>query len=129
MIFLYCILFRATGESTRDCSPDSEMLFDDMENDLEVEDLSGQPSLNEPKNPDINPNSNRSSLYFNDGHRSIDFVLTWKKLVSDLEKDKNLEIQRSARRAVFESKLEEQGLMLEREIMDDEVTFVKVKWQ
>lgn len=117
--------FRATGESTRDCSPDSEMLFDEMENDLEIEDLDTlSPSTNDPKMPAPDPNSNSKSLFFNDGIRSIDFVLCWKKLVNDSEA--YLEEQRNEKRRVFERRLQEEGLNIEKEVIEEEITFVKV---
>jgi hypothetical protein len=74
------------------------------------------------------------TLYFDDGERSVDYVLVWKKLVpnddGDNEKEKEdlkkREQLRAERREVFEENLVNEGLELERYVVDDEITFVKI---
>lgn len=60
------------------------------------------------------------SLLFSDGNRSVDFVLVWKTAIEDTEEG------RCTRRAIFEQNLIKEGLELEREILEGEITFVKV---
>lgn len=92
-----------------------------------------------PQNPYANHRTKNESLFFADGERSVDFVLVWKRLVpscdeerSDALKARELndihqkETERSERREVFEENLIHEGLELEREIVDEEINFVKV---
>lgn len=62
-----------------------------------------------------------NSLFFIDGLRSIDFVCVW----SPNEDDETEEL-RVQRRFVFEENLEIEGLHLEREVVKDDLHFVKV---
>lgn len=64
-----------------------------------------------------------NTLYFNDGKRSIDFVLVWKK------QDENRiasEENRSVKREIFETNLINEGLELEHTIIEDSICFIKV---
>lgn len=92
-----------------------------------------------PQNPYGAHRTKNESLFFADGERSVDFVLVWKRLVpscdeerSDALKARELndicqkEAERSERREVFEENLIHEGLELEREIVDEEINFVKV---
>lgn len=92
-----------------------------------------------PQNPYGQRDDKSNSLYFNDGVRSVDFVLVWKKLVpssdeerSDVLKNQELddinlkETDRLAKREVFEKNLAKEGLELERKTVDEEVNFVKI---
>lgn len=90
----------------------------DLNEDLEME---FDPGMDEPKS---DFELNVSSLHFKDGVRSVDFVLVWKKLVEDSEA--HLEEQRNKRREIFELNLEKVGLQLEKETLEEEITFVKV---
>lgn len=92
-----------------------------------------------PQNPYGNHRNKNESLFFADGERSVDFVLVWKRLTpscdeerSDALKARELndicqkEAERKDRREVFEENLIHEGLELEREIVDEEINFVKV---
>lgn len=92
-----------------------------------------------PRNPYGDRPTKNDSLFFNDGLRSVDFVLVWKKLVpsndderSEVLKHRELveinkkEAERTERREVYEENLINEGLELEREIVDEEINFVKV---
>lgn len=63
-----------------------------------------------------------NSLFFIDGLRSIDFVCVW----SSSENDETEE-SRARQRIVFEDNLETEGLHLEREVVKDDLHFIKVK--
>lgn len=60
-------------------------------------------------------------MYFNDGLRTIDFVIVWTP-----DDDILIETQRNVKRAVFEENLINEGLDLEIETVDDDLNFVKV---
>lgn len=62
-----------------------------------------------------------NSLFFIDGLRSIDFVCVW----STNENDETEEFL-TQRRIVFEENLEKEGLHLEREVVKDDLHFIKV---
>jgi anoctamin-1 len=90
-----------------------------------------------PQNPYCDRPNTNSSLYFDDGIRSVDYVLVWKKLIPrDLEdgaakeKEENeirrKESERAERRAVFEESLMSEGLELESYVIDDELHFKKI---
>lgn len=92
-----------------------------------------------PQNPYGDRPTKNNSLFFDDGLRSVDFVLVWKKLVpsddderSDVLRQRELddihrkEAERVERRDVYEESLIHEGLELEREIVDEEIHFVKV---
>lgn len=65
-------------------------------------------------------NSKNPTLFFNDGRRSIDFVLVWKiKLDEDPAQ--------AMKRNVFQDNLLNEGLEIEREVFDD-LHFVKVSF-
>ncbi|KAG5679996.1 hypothetical protein PVAND_009529 [Polypedilum vanderplanki] len=135
----------AEEDSPAEQSLRSSIRFDDEGNDIESiakdepdvrMNVVHQP-MNEsqyPKNPfgdregDVN-----STLYFDDGERSVDYVLVWKKLFpnngdDEKEKDdiKRREASRAERREVFEENLLNEGLELERYVLDDEITFIKI---
>lgn len=76
---------------------------------------------NEPPDPFSNVSTKMStSLVFNDGERSIDFVLVWQ--AGDDEKAEEL---RSIKRSIFEENLQNEGLELEYEIIDN-LHFIKI---
>lgn len=54
-----------------------------------------------------------ASLFFNDGERSIDFVLVWKPCDDNAQ-----ESLRCTKRAIFEENLVNEGLEVERETID-----------
>ncbi|GAB0099220.1 Anoctamin [Sergentomyia squamirostris] len=76
-----------------------------------------------PRNPFDNKKAANESLYFADGKRSVDFVLVWKRSDHDLTA---LDEQRSKKRAIFEENLENEGLDLEMETVEDELFFTKI---
>uniref|UniRef100_A0A336LP51 Anoctamin n=1 Tax=Culicoides sonorensis TaxID=179676 RepID=A0A336LP51_CULSO len=79
------------------------------------------PTLDCPDNP-FGENVVNPSLYFNDGQRSVDFVLVWRE---DFAESPGRQ-ERAAKRATFEENLVTEGLELEHELIDDEFHFVKV---
>lgn len=92
-----------------------------------------------PQNPYGQRVIKNSSLFFEDGERSVDFVLVWKKLMphddderSEVLRQKEIaeidekESARTERREVFEEHLINEGLEIEREVVDDEINFVKI---
>lgn len=92
-----------------------------------------------PQNPYAAHQTKNDTLFFTDGKRSVDFVIVWKKLMphnddersdalNQREKDEvnRKESERVERREVFEKNLKEEGLELEHEIVDEEITFVKI---
>jgi anoctamin-1 len=92
-----------------------------------------------PQNPYGQHETKNHSLFFEDETRSIDFVLVWKKLVphddderSDALKSREIEeidkkeSDRAARREVFEENLINEGLNIERTVVDEEITFIKI---
>ncbi|CAH1722389.1 unnamed protein product [Chironomus riparius] len=79
------------------------------------------------------------SLFFDDGSRSVDYVLVWKKILppddydetdalkaKELDKITKEEEARASRRQVFEENLQIEGLQLEKYVVDDEIHFVKI---
>lgn len=88
-----------------------------------------------PKNPFGDRDMN-SSLYFDDGLRSVDYVLVWKNLLpvendeamkeKELEDIKRKEAVRAEKREVFEENLMSEGLELEKYVVDDEIYFIKI---
>lgn len=70
---------------------------------------------------------NNPSLTFNDGVRSIDYVLVWDKHKENTGKPENKQ-EAIKRREIFEANLEGEGLQLERENPEHlhELNFVKV---
>lgn len=92
-----------------------------------------------PQNPYGQRETKNNSLFFEDGERSVDFVLVWKKLMVHDDDDRSEVLKqkerddieekegaRSERREVFEENLINEGLQIEREVVDDEIYFVKV---
>lgn len=61
-----------------------------------------------------------NSLYFDDGNRSIDFVLVWQPSQDEREEDLNM-----IKRKTFEINLINEGLEIEREKYG-ELTFIKI---
>lgn len=74
-----------------------------------------------PRNIFDNKKSDNESLYFNDGKRSIDFVLAWQAAEERNTEEKIREIKR----AIFEENLRHEGLELEAEETGD-LHFVKI---
>lgn len=79
------------------------------------------------------------SLYFDDGVRSVDYVLVWKKLIppdvcdetnavkiKEIDDLNKKETYRSEKREVFEENIQKEGLELENYVVDNEITFVKI---
>lgn len=92
-----------------------------------------------PQNPYGERETKNSSLFFADGLRSVDFVLVWKKLLPSNDEERSDVLQqrdhdevakkegeRDDRRETFEEHLIGEGLQIEREIVDDEIHFVKL---
>lgn len=71
-----------------------------------------------PADPLRPTNSKNPTLFFNDGKRSIDFVLVWKTKADE-------EAQQMKKRKVFEDNLLAEGLEIERETFED-LNFIKV---
>lgn len=99
----------------------------------------GDDATDYPQNPYGDRTTKSESLFFDDLERSVDFVVVWKKLVpssdderSDALKEREMneltkkESERTMRREVFEENLIIEGLELEREVVDDEIHFVKI---
>lgn len=63
-----------------------------------------------------------SSMYFNDGKRSVDFVLVWR----DEESSTSSKDDKNDKREIFEENLISEGLELEYEVIGGEFHFVKV---
>lgn len=79
------------------------------------------PSQDCPDNP-FGENTLNSSLYFNDGTRSVDFVLAWRdEVITETVKEDRLQ-----KRHVFEENLMSEGLELEHETIEDKVHFIKI---
>lgn len=82
------------------------------------------------KNPFGDREFASKSLYFDDGKRSVDYVLVWKKLVpkDDETEAKTFEIEkaRTERREVFEENLLNEGFELESYVIDEEINFIKI---
>lgn len=79
------------------------------------------PTLDCPDNP-FGENIVNPSLFFNDGQRSVDFVLVWRE---DFAESPGRE-DRTNKRDTFEANLMNEGLELEHELIDDEFHFVKL---
>lgn len=75
-----------------------------------------------PRNIFDDKKSENESLYFNDGKRSIDFVLAWKRG----EERNTVERIKEIKRTIFEENLRTEGLELEAEDIDGELHFVKI---
>lgn len=79
------------------------------------------PTLDCPDNP-FGENVVNSSLFFNDGQRSVDYVLVWREdFVESLGRQ-----ERASKRDNFEANLINEGLELEHELIEDEFYFIKV---
>lgn len=65
-------------------------------------------------------NMQNSSLFFNDGQRSIDFILVWKA-----DDERTQETLNRTKRSIFEANLIRDGLELERESIE-ELHFIKI---
>ncbi|EAT41725.1 AAEL006656-PA [Aedes aegypti] len=76
-----------------------------------------------PCNPYGETPSVNNSLYFADGVKSVDFVLVWK---TSLEEEIHLEEIREKKRFIFEQNLIRDGLELERELIENEIHFIKI---
>lgn len=74
-----------------------------------------------PRNIFDNKKSENESLFFNDGKRSIDFVIAWKTPDERNTEEKIKEIKR----AIFEENLRNEGLELETEDGND-LHFIKI---
>lgn len=74
----------------------------------------------EPPEPFTASNVLGTSLYFEDGNRSIDFVLVWQP--NEDEKDEDLNC---VKRRVFERNLVNEGLEIEQEKYEN-LTFIKI---
>lgn len=77
-----------------------------------------------PCNPYGETPSVNNSLYFADGIRSVDFVVVWK---TALEEETHLEEIREKKRFIYEQNLVRDGLELEREVIENEIHFIKVR--
>nr|XP_029733107.1 anoctamin-4-like isoform X6 [Aedes albopictus] len=76
-----------------------------------------------PCNPYGETPSVNNSLYFADGIRSVDFVVVWK---TALEEETHLEEIREKKRFIYEQNLVRDGLELEREVIENEIHFIKI---
>lgn len=74
----------------------------------------------EPPDPFSGSNLIGASLYFQDGNRSVDFVLAWQPNEDENDEDLNL-----IKRRIFENNLENEGLEIEREKYEN-LTFIKI---
>lgn len=98
----------------------------DVDGDVEVEEPFEKAAQacdcsDAPRNIFDNKRSENEGLYFNDGKRSIDFVLAWKTAVDRTTMEKIKEIKR----CIFEENLRHEGLELETET-DGDLHFVKI---
>lgn len=147
-------VYRASGENTpQDNSLHSSMRLNDdpveqvdvvsktsVDYRIQVGPVSpGVDVADYPQNPYGQRETKINSLFFEDGVRSVDFVLVWKKLMpssdderSDVLQQRELddidkkELERSERREVFEEHLINEGLEIEMAVVDDEINFVKI---
>jgi Dimerisation domain of Ca+-activated chloride-channel, anoctamin len=143
-------MFRASGESSNDnssvmsdrraggdCEDDDEEQFEIIsksEVHLQINDYPISEDQIDSGNPFGGRLSTNTSLYFDDGKRSVDYVLVWKKLVppdddlesSEASKAKEIERQRAEKREVFHENLLQEGLQLESYVIDDEINFIKL---
>lgn len=89
------------------------------------------------KNPFGDRLSTNISLYFQDGKRSVDYVLVWKKIIPQDEDEENIDASakakakelvktRAEKREVFEENLLKEGLELETYVIDEEIHFIKL---
>lgn len=147
--------FRASPESSGGNSSNSSLKFNDKRatGDFEENDenfdvitqtktdvhvhVDNFPPEDEPdfgKNPFGGRLSTNQSLFFEDGKRSVDYVLVWKSLIVDenetdhhaASKAKELKRQRAEKREVFQENLLVEGLELETYVIDDEIHFIKL---
>lgn len=126
-----------------DAEPDDEDNFETVtKTDIHIQMNPMQPGMNVadfPQNPYSERIKKSDSLFFEDGQRSVDFVLVWKKLVPcndearsevlrnrEIEDIKKKEDERTKKRDVFEENLVNEGLEIEKEIVDEEINFVKI---
>ena len=102
-----------------------EVTVEDMEEvdvaDGPFEKVNVSDGVDAPRNIFDNKKSENESLYFNDGKRSIDFVLAWKRPEVRNTEEKINEIKR----AIFEENLRNEGLEVETEEEGD-LYFVKL---
>lgn len=149
-IYLYLTISRASPENSgsgnsSDSSPKfndkrmtNEENFDVVTNiktDVHLH-VDNFPSEDEPdfgQNPFGGRETTNQSLFFDDGKRSVDYVLVWKQLIlsddtnhADASKAKDLERMRMKKREVFEENLLAEGLELESYVIDDEIHFIKL---
>ena len=135
-------IFRATPENSEQGSYRSSIVFD-VDIDKPLPDIAAEtllPSLPNsanqsdhsdhdhtdcPKNPYGDSSCFDKSLYFKDGNRSVDFVLVWKRLMED--HSAGVEAVRNEKRRIFQENLMKDGLEIEEETVEEEVTFIKVK--
>lgn len=147
---------RASGENTpQDNSLHSSMRFEDYPEDPDEDEITknemdfrvqtkrqtrpGSDVVDYPQNPYGDREIKNNSLFFADGLRSVDFVLVWKKLLPPNDDEKSAALQqrdrdevkkkegeRDDRRDTFEEHLIGEGLEIEREIVDEEIHFVKL---
>jgi Dimerisation domain of Ca+-activated chloride-channel, anoctamin len=148
-------IYRASGEETPpETSVHSSMRFDEPNDEDEFVMVSktdadvhihinsmpnGMDVSDYPQNPYGQRDVKNNSLFFEDGERSVDFVLVWKKLMprdnddrSETLRQKEIsevnekENARTERRDVFEEHLIIEGLQIERVVVDDEINFIKL---
>lgn len=127
----------------------SSMKFDDVDGDGDL-DPQNEPDFQTnfrhsgsvfdyPRSPYGECDTKNESLFFADGLRSVDFVLVWKKLMPhindersdvlnqrEIEEVNRKEKERDERREAFEKNLVQVGLEIEREVVDEEIHFVKI---
>lgn len=77
---------------------------------------------NAPPDPFADSNALSTSLFFNDGERSIDFVLIWQSDDETMREELGV-----IKREIFEGNLINEGLNIEREIFES-LHFVKVRF-
>lgn len=133
------IYFRLPEEDeTNSCV--SEMDAVDLNIELENHKPNEYANGEAPNSPDENEsfsNPEKSSLFFDDLIRTVDYVLAWKELVAyerddrtytqrEIQDMKTKETLRSEKREIFEENLITEGLELERSVVDGEIHFVKI---
>ncbi|XP_052128356.1 anoctamin-1 [Frankliniella occidentalis] len=125
---VYASAQELNGEAWRLNGPRTNPIFDFHQKVLQVEEevvKNGAEVLNmSPLNSDETDciHGHSSSLYFNDGERTIDFVMVWDSL-----NEKANEETAIRKRGIFEDKLELEGLQLEREeAHSNGLVFIKI---
>jgi len=153
MLMLLDALFvrRASGENTEQNSLHSSMRFDDQPEDddedfdvvarsqtdvhVHITEPSQEPEdvTDYPQIPYGHYETKNMSLFFEDGTRSVDFVLVWKDVIPSedatsivKQREHELKEAQKLKREVYEENLLAEGLEIERTDVNGEIHFIKI---